>query len=151
MKFFATIAALAFFAAVTRAQILNCNRGYAVADLHISYLTFTPNPVCVGQPVCVTVTGNLLATIEDDSSGALATLSITGKYLGRVVYSDTAELCTLINCPVDTNTTTINACVTVTPNAPVDLPVILDIIATNGNGNLIFDLCAVLSASNCSS
>ncbi|KAF9417579.1 hypothetical protein BGZ94_009931, partial [Podila epigama] len=86
MKFFAAIAAL-FVAAVAQAQQptwTNCAVG--PTDLTISSFSVSPYPLCINQMVCASGTGVLLNPVI-----APAKLSISGKYLGRVVYTDNQD------------------------------------------------------------
>ncbi|KAF9182463.1 hypothetical protein BGZ51_004729 [Haplosporangium sp. Z 767] len=139
MKYFAAIAAfacLAFANAQTLPPITNCATG--TTDITISSFTLAPYPLCVGQDVCATGTGTLSTPVVEG-----ATLAITGKYLGRVVYTDNHDLCVLMAaqghpCPIPTTLTSITACVLVKPNAPTGIPVVLTVIATNGSGNVLF-------------
>ncbi|KAI8349482.1 hypothetical protein B0O80DRAFT_459648 [Mortierella sp. GBAus27b] len=139
MKFFAAVAALAYLAftvAQTLPPITNCATG--PTDLVINSFTLAPYPLCVNQNVCATGTGQLLTPVV-----AGGQLSIIGRYLGRVVYTDNHDLCGLLStqgftCPIPTTLTSITACVLVKPNAPVNIPVALTVQATNGNGNLLF-------------
>ncbi|KAF9190708.1 hypothetical protein BGZ50_009849 [Haplosporangium sp. Z 11] len=120
MKFFTAIAALVV-AAVASAQtpsppFSNCATG--ATDMTVTGLTLNPYPLCVGKPVCATVTGTLSAPVTSPAS-----LAITGKYLGRVVYTDNVDLCTVLAasgypCPVATTVTSVTACVLVKANAP---------------------------------
>ncbi|KAF9931766.1 hypothetical protein BGZ65_004722, partial [Modicella reniformis] len=107
--------------------------------LSIDNFTLAPYPLCINKNVCATGTGQLLVPVVEG-----ATLSITGKYLGRVVYSDSHDLCVLLSaqghpCPIPTTLTSITACVLVKPSAPANVPVVLIVQAINGNtNNLLF-------------
>ncbi|KAF8928701.1 hypothetical protein EDD21DRAFT_407065 [Dissophora ornata] len=148
MKFIAAITALVV-AAVANAQTwTNCATG--ATDLTISSFSVSPYPLCISQNVCASGTGLLNAPV---TSGA--TLAIQGKYLGRVVYTDNQDLCALtasqgVPCPIAVTVTSITACVLVKSTAPANVPVSLTVLATNGDGNVLFCQAAVVTASTCS-
>ncbi|KAG0376443.1 hypothetical protein BGX24_007750 [Mortierella sp. AD032] len=133
MKFIAAIAALVV-AAVATAQtippITSCATG--PTQIAITAFTLTPYPLCINQMVCASGTGTLSTPVIQG-----AKLAITGRYLGRLVYTDNHDLCTLMAaqtpsfiCPLPVTMTSITACVLVKPNAPAN--------ATNGDGGLLF-------------
>ncbi|KAF9940752.1 hypothetical protein BGZ67_006929 [Mortierella alpina] len=139
MKSITAIAAL-FCLAVANAQsmppVFDCATG--PTDIVINNFTLTPYPLCIGQSVCATGTGTLLTPVI-----APAKLAITGKYLGRIVYSDNHDLCALmaaqgLPCPIPTTLTSITACIQVKPSAPANIPVSLTVLATNGNNHVLF-------------
>ncbi|KAF9959794.1 hypothetical protein BGZ65_000047 [Modicella reniformis] len=150
MKFFAAIAALAV-AAVAKAlspAFSDCSAGVST-DISVTGLTLAPYPLCIGQTVCATITGTLSNPITAGS-----TLSIIGRYLGRVVYSDNHDLCTVLAasglpCTVNPPKSTVTACIPVLSSAPASIPVALTIQAVNGNSNLIFCQSATVTAQNC--
>ncbi|KAF9975791.1 hypothetical protein BGZ73_000382 [Actinomortierella ambigua] len=150
MKFSAAAATLAF-AAVASAQQPSwgpCNTN--PTEMTVTSFSVAPYPLCVGKPVCATITGTLSNPID----GATAGLSVIGKYLNRIVYTDSKNLCEILAetdhpCPVSTDVTSVVACIDVKPNAPVGIPVSLEVKATNGNGNVIFCQKAVVTAQNC--
>ncbi|KAF9989586.1 hypothetical protein BGZ75_005725 [Mortierella antarctica] len=99
--------------------VFNCATG--PTDIVINNFTLTPYPLCIGQSVCATGTGTLLTPVI-----APAKLAITGKYLGRIVYSDNHDLCALmaaqgLPCPIPTTLTSITACIQVKPSAPANV------------------------------
>ncbi|KAF8925725.1 hypothetical protein BGZ58_000526 [Dissophora ornata] len=138
-SFTAAIAALACFtvaAAQTMPPITNCATG--ATDLTITTFTLAPYPLCINKDVCATGTGQLSAPVTQG-----ATLAIQGKYLGRVVYTDNQDLCTLLgaqglSCPIPVTLTSITACVLVKSTAPANVPVALTVLATNGDNNILF-------------
>ncbi|KAF9410874.1 hypothetical protein BGZ94_001496 [Podila epigama] len=149
MKFFAAVAAL-LVATVAQAQQptwTNCAIG--ATDMTVSSFSVAPYPLCVNQNVCATISGTLSTPVI-----APAKLSISGKYLGRVVYSDNQDLCAVLatsgySCPVPVTTTSITACVLVQPTAPTGINVQLTVQAINGNNNVLFCRAATVTASNC--
>ncbi|KAF9273193.1 hypothetical protein BGZ68_001729, partial [Mortierella alpina] len=90
MKFITAIAAL-FVATVANAQVPFTNCATGNTDIVIDTFSISPYPLCVGKEVCATGTGVLSTPVI-----AGAKLSIVGKYLGRIVYTDNHDLCTLM-------------------------------------------------------
>ncbi|KAG0302929.1 hypothetical protein BGZ97_002118, partial [Linnemannia gamsii] len=110
MKFIAAIAALVV-AAVANAQVPFTNCANGPTQIAINNFSISPYPLCINQNVCATGTGTLNTPVIEGS-----TLSITGRYLGRLVYTDNHDLCTLMAsqgfpCPLPTTMTSITACV----------------------------------------
>ncbi|KAF9158513.1 hypothetical protein DFQ27_003588 [Actinomortierella ambigua] len=151
MKVTAALASLLFTAAVTTAQQptwSSCATG--ATDMTITSFSVAPYPLCVGKPVCAEIHGTNTAPID----GSTAVLSVIGKYLNRVVYTDSKNLCQVLAnaslpCPVAVGTPYVKACIDVKPTAPVGIPVSLEVKATNGNGNVIFCQKATVTAQNC--
>ncbi|KAG0207701.1 hypothetical protein BGX28_001097 [Mortierella sp. GBA30] len=139
MKFSSFIASLAVLAIANTQPpppITNCATG--TTDIIIDNFTLTPYPLCIGKSVCASGTGTLLTPVINP-----AKLAITGKYLGRVVYTDNYDLCVLMAdqghpCPIPTTMTSITACILVKSNAPANIPVALTVLATNGNNHVLF-------------
>ncbi|KAF9359330.1 hypothetical protein BGX26_012615 [Mortierella sp. AD094] len=149
MKLFAAVVALVA-AAVANAQVpyTNCALG---SDLTITTFTLSPYPFCVGQNVCATGTGQLSVPVT-----APSTLSIVGKYFGTTVYTDSHDVCALMAaqghpCPIPITLTSLTMCILVKPNAPVGIPVVLTVSATNGNGHTLFCQTGTATAANCPS
>ncbi|KAG0086678.1 hypothetical protein BGZ93_005995 [Podila epicladia] len=150
MKFFAAIATLAI-AAIANAQgptWTDCAPP-GTADLTISSFSVTPYPLCIGQNVCASGNGVLSVPVI-----APAKLSISGKYLGRVVYTDNQDLCAITAaagqpCPIPITVTSITACVLVKTSAPANINVQLTVQATNGNNHILFCQAATVVAQNC--
>ncbi|KAG9321460.1 hypothetical protein KVV02_003587 [Mortierella alpina] len=147
MKFIAAIAALVAAAVANAQTFTNCAAG--PTDMALTAFSVTPYPLCIGQNVCATVSGTLSTPIV-----APAKLSVTGKYLGRIVYTDNQDLCAVlaasgIPCPVPVSVTTVTACVLVKPSAPANIPVQLTILATNGNNHVLFCQAATVTAVQC--
>ncbi|KAG0256317.1 hypothetical protein BG011_004622 [Mortierella polycephala] len=147
MKFIIATAAL-LVATVANAQTVFTDCAPPGADLTINAFTLSPDPLCIGKDVCATGTGLLNTEVVDGAS-----LAITGKYLGRVVYTDNHDLCELMGdqghpCPIPTTLTSITACVLVKTTAPASIPVSLTVLAMNGNGNTLFCQSATVTATN---
>ncbi|KAG0368585.1 hypothetical protein BC939DRAFT_469902 [Gamsiella multidivaricata] len=148
MKFIAAVAAL-FVAAVANAQVPFTNCATGATDIAITTFSIAPYPLCINQNVCATGTGTLSTPVV-----AGAKLAITGRYGGRVVYTDNQDLCALMAaqghpCPIPTTLTSITACVLVKSTAPANVPVALTVLATNGNGNVLFCQSATVTAKTC--
>ncbi|KAG0029327.1 hypothetical protein BGZ81_003908 [Podila clonocystis] len=151
MKFFAAIATLAFTVLV-KAQmppVTDCAPS-GTADLTITSFTLSPYPLCIGQNVCASGTGVLSTPVI-----APAKLAISGKYLGRVVYTDNHDLCAITAaagqpCPIPITVTSITACVLVKPSAPANINVQLTVQANNGNNHILFCQAATVIAQICS-
>ncbi|KAG0327624.1 hypothetical protein BGZ99_007205 [Dissophora globulifera] len=149
MKFFAAIAALALAVVASAQQPTWTNCAVGTADLVISSFTVAPYPLCINQNVCASGTGILSTPVV-----AGGTLAITGRFAGRVVYSDNHDLCTLTGaqgypCPIATTLTSITICVLVKNTAPAGINVALTVQATNGNNHVLFCQAATVTASNC--
>ncbi|KAF9959431.1 hypothetical protein BGZ70_008854 [Mortierella alpina] len=147
MKFIAAIAAIVVAAVANAQTFTSCATG--TTDMTVTSFSVSPYPLCIGQNVCATVGGTLSAQII-----APAKLAVTGKYLGRVVYSDNQDLCAVlatsgVPCPVPVTVTSVTACVLVKPSAPANIPVQLTIIATNGNNHILFCQAATVTAAQC--
>ncbi|KAG0334291.1 hypothetical protein BG004_000481 [Podila humilis] len=148
MKFFAAVAAL-LVATVANAQVPFTNCATGPTDLTITTFSLAPYPLCVNQNVCASGVGVLSTPVI-----APAKLSISGKYLGRVVYTDNQDLCAITAasgqpCPIPVTVTSITACVLVKPSAPTGINVQLTVTAINGNNNVLFCQAATVTANNC--
>ncbi|KFH73740.1 hypothetical protein MVEG_00954 [Podila verticillata NRRL 6337] len=150
MKFITAVSAL-LFAAVANAQQptwSSCATA-GTTDMTVSAFSVAPYPLCINQNVCATVTGTLLTDVI-----APAKLAISGKFLGRVVYTDNQDLCAILDaaghpCPLPMSTPSITACVLVKPSAPANVNVQLTVQATNGNNRILFCQAATVTASTC--
>ncbi|KAG0076673.1 hypothetical protein BGZ90_008357 [Linnemannia elongata] len=123
MKFITAITALATAAAVASAEFQipppsnfsSCASG--PTQLALTSFTLSPSPLCRGKEFCYTAPGNLSASIIDG-----ATMSTTARFLGRLVYTDNANLCdTLVasghkGCPIPAGSVTLRICRTLHPN-----------------------------------
>ncbi|KAF9978834.1 hypothetical protein BGZ73_000105 [Actinomortierella ambigua] len=141
MKFSVAAIATLLVAAVATAQappaFTECQSDFPY-QLKINEFTISPYPMCAGQDVCATGTGQLSTPVIKGGR-----LSIVGKYLGRVVYTDSHDLCDLMAaqgfpCPIATSVTSLTSCVKVRDNAPTGIAVDLEVKATNGDGNVLF-------------
>ncbi|KAG0285885.1 hypothetical protein BGZ96_009943 [Linnemannia gamsii] len=147
MKFIAAFVALVA-ASVVSAQSPAFTNCAAAPQMTVTGFSVAPYPLCINKNVCATVVGTSTTPIDGD-----ATLAIAGRYLGRLVYSDSKDLCPLLAasghpCPVPITTTSVTACILVKPSAPPNIGVALTITATNGDGGIIFCQSATVTASN---
>jgi hypothetical protein len=118
MKLFAAIVTL-ILATLIAAQPVFTNCAPSTADFTVVNFSLYPHPGCVGQNVCITITGQLAAPITQG-----AKVTIIGKYLGRVVYTDSIDLCALSAsqgnpCPLPVSLTSLTVCINVKASAPV--------------------------------
>ncbi|KAG0292096.1 hypothetical protein BGZ96_004547 [Linnemannia gamsii] len=122
------------------------------SDLAISALTLSPSPMCLGQDYCLTATGALSAPITKG-----AKLGVWGKYLNRIVYRDSVDLCDVLaangqNCPIPEDTTELKICLQLKPDFWEGVTTKFDFIATNANDDTIFCQRALdrgLEGANC--
>ncbi|KAF9345200.1 hypothetical protein BGX26_003416 [Mortierella sp. AD094] len=150
MKFYAITATLAFAAAASAqgySNFTNCAAGSP--DMTVESFSLTPYPLCIGKNICATAKGSLKTDII---SGAK--LSITGRYLGRLIYTDNQDFCGLMAaqgtpCPIPATVTSLTACVPLKNSAVANVPAADTILVTNGNGNTLFCQASSLYAVNC--
>jgi hypothetical protein len=95
----------------------DCSTG-SPTDFTATSVSISPSPLCISKPFCLTASGTLTAPITQGASYV-----ITGRWLGRVVYTETHDLCTLLaangqNCDVPAGPFTLNLCVDVKANYP---------------------------------
>ncbi|KAG0361811.1 hypothetical protein BC939DRAFT_473977 [Gamsiella multidivaricata] len=140
---FTAIAAL-LLAAVASAQsssfskcVIYPNNTAYPTELTVTSLSLNPDPPCIGQNYCINVTGTLSTPIING-----AKLAISGRYGGRVIYTDNQDLCTVLAasghpCPVPITTTSLSLCVLMMTYTP-PIPRNMTIEVTNGNGNRLF-------------
>ncbi|KAF9546550.1 hypothetical protein EC957_009627 [Mortierella hygrophila] len=148
MKFIAAVAAI-LVAAVANAQVPFTNCATGPTQIAIDNFSISPYPLCINQNVCAEGTGTLSTPVIEG-----ATLSITGRYLGRLVYTDNHDLCALMAtqgqpCPILTNVNSIKSCVNVKPSAPPNIAVALQVSAINGDGGTLFCQAATVTAKTC--
>lgn len=91
------------------------------ADQTVTDFNLTPSDYCVGKPYTITTTGPLSQDVV-----APATISVSGKYLGRVVYTDRQDLCALLAaagtpCPVAKTANALSFALTVKPSLPANV------------------------------
>ncbi|KAG0032077.1 hypothetical protein BGZ82_006688 [Podila clonocystis] len=93
----------------------------------VTSFSISPYALCVGFDVCATAVGIIVAP---------ATLTITGKYLGRTIYMDIQDFCSDVgvSCPVPVTATSITFCVLVKPSTPANFPFQWTYLVTGANG-----------------
>ncbi|KAF9318549.1 hypothetical protein BGZ91_005142 [Linnemannia elongata] len=142
MKFNTAITALATAAAVASALPPPGNFSICASgptQLALTSFTLSPSPMCIGKEFCYTATGNLSTSIIDD-----ATLSITGRWYGRLVYTDNANLCDALaagghkGCPISAGLVTLKICRKLKLNLPPNIGMVFQANAVNGDGISIF-------------
>ncbi|KAG0294444.1 hypothetical protein BGZ97_005087, partial [Linnemannia gamsii] len=100
-------------------------------------VTLSPSTPCINQAFCLNLTGCLSTPIIQG-----AKYSITGRWLGRLVYTDNSDLCEILAavgtpCPIPAGTTNLTICRPLKPNTPPNMPIYWQFVATNGDGGLI--------------
>ncbi|KAG0293200.1 hypothetical protein BGZ97_005393 [Linnemannia gamsii] len=115
----------------------DCSTG-SPTDFTATSVSISPSPLCISKPFCLTASGTLTAPITQGASYV-----ITGRWLGRVVYTETHDLCTLLaangqNCDVPAGPFTLNLCVDVKANYPAGWVFDFQFHAINGNNELLF-------------
>ncbi|KAF8946802.1 hypothetical protein BGZ47_011388 [Haplosporangium gracile] len=140
MKFTAAFAALAVVAlSSVSAQYTKLVNGTAYpTQYQTTGYSISPSPLCITKPFCLTATGTLSAPIVEGANYA-----ITGRYLGRTIYTDKHDLCPLLAssgqaCPIPAGPYNLNLCVNVKPNLPPKINYEYQFLATNGNGGTLF-------------
>ncbi|KAF9301935.1 hypothetical protein BGZ74_006061, partial [Mortierella antarctica] len=96
----------------------------------LTSFSVSPYPLCIGLDLCATAMGVLSTPIF-----APSILAITGKCLGRTIYTDTQDFCTVVgvSCPVPVTTTSITFCVLVKPSTPATFPFQSTYLVTSTN------------------
>ncbi|KAF9132450.1 hypothetical protein BG015_003704 [Linnemannia schmuckeri] len=121
----------------TYTDLSNCPNagptGYAATNVTIS-----PSPLCISKPFCLTATGILSTPITEG-----AEYVITGRWLGRVLYTDVHDLCSLLaangqSCDVPAGPFNLKLCVDLKPHYPNGWVFDFQFHANNGDGNLLF-------------
>ncbi|KAF9905838.1 hypothetical protein EC991_001243 [Linnemannia zychae] len=122
---------------------------FTPTQLAIQYFSVTPYPLCINKDVTFSIMGTLSAPLDQGSY-----LTMEGRYLGRLVYTDTQSLCTLLiwsgrPCPVPITANFFDLSLLVKPNAPPNVAVELTVTARNAAQNLIFCQKATVTAVFC--
>ncbi|KAK3836509.1 MAG: hypothetical protein JOS17DRAFT_787679 [Linnemannia elongata] len=129
------------------ATFTNCATGPTV--MAVTSFAVIPEPLCINHNMCATATGTL-----SDNIWGQAKYVITGRYLGRLVYTDNHDLCAILDlsgrpCPIPKTVTSLTTCTLVKPNAPSNIAMAMTFLATNGDGNTIYCQSATLTAVQC--
>ncbi|KAG0218010.1 hypothetical protein BGX33_008871 [Mortierella sp. NVP41] len=106
--------------------------------MSVTGFSVAPYPLCIGKEMCFTVIGSLNTPIFEP-----VRLSITGKYLNRVVYTDNHDYCQLLAamgrpCPVAATVTVLTTCVLVKPTIPAYVNMPMQFLVLNGDNNVIY-------------
>ncbi|KAF9120720.1 hypothetical protein BGW39_011140 [Mortierella sp. 14UC] len=107
-------------------------------EYNASNFSISPSPLCINKPFCLSASGSLAAPITQG-----AEYTVTGRWLGRVVYSDKHDLCALLAangtpCPTAAGAFNLNICVNAKSNLPAGYVFDFQFDAINGNNELIF-------------
>ncbi|KAF9156658.1 hypothetical protein BG015_002862 [Linnemannia schmuckeri] len=132
---------------IAQVPFSNCATG--PTQFNLNSFGMVPYPLCINKNMCLTGTGALTTPVIEG-----AQFAITGKYLGRVVYTDNHDLCILLAasgfpCPVPVNVPSLTACVLVKPNCPANIGMAMTFAATNGDGGILYCQTGPLTAINC--
>ncbi|KAG0312459.1 hypothetical protein BGZ97_011178 [Linnemannia gamsii] len=143
------LSALALLGLTQAQQPTFTNCAPAPTQFEVQTFAVAPYPLCINKIMCQTATGTLSTPVI---SGAK--LSITARYLGRVVYSDNQDLCALFAaqgfpCPVPTTIHALTACVLVKPSIPANINIAMTFSATNGDGGILYCQTGTVMAVNC--
>ncbi|KAG9324917.1 hypothetical protein KVV02_008479 [Mortierella alpina] len=138
MKIFATLVGFVALACTAAAQMNYTNCATSPTQFHMTSVTWSPSPACIGKNLCAVGTGTLDVPIIQG-----AKLSLSGKYLGRVVYTDNQDLCAVLAaqgtpCPVAAGAAVLKGCVKIKESAPPNVGCAFTTLATNGDGGLLF-------------
>ncbi|KAF9143882.1 hypothetical protein BGX30_014470 [Mortierella sp. GBA39] len=131
------------------AQVTFTNCATSSTQLDIETFGVAPYPLCVNKNICLTSTGTLTTPIIAGS-----TLVITGRYLGKLVYSDSHDFCTLLGaqgfpCPIPVTAHALTACVLVKPECPVNVALAMTFETTNGDNGKIYCQKGTMTATYC--
>ncbi|KAF9547743.1 hypothetical protein EC957_007908 [Mortierella hygrophila] len=134
---------------LVQAQVMFTNCATVSTQLDVETFGVAPYPLCVNKNMCLTSTGTLTTPVIAGS-----TLIISGKYLGRQVYTDAHDFCTLLNaqgspCPIPVTVHALTACVLVKPECPVNIGMAMTFDATNGDNGKIYCQRGTLTATSC--
>ncbi|KAF9270916.1 hypothetical protein BGZ68_004623, partial [Mortierella alpina] len=90
MKVSAATLVFAALASKVAAQMefINCAKA---PEFQLTSVNWSPSPGCIGKELCAVGTGVLTVPIA-----APAKLDLLGRYLGRIVYTDTQDLCAVL-------------------------------------------------------
>jgi hypothetical protein len=102
-------AALSMVAAQTGSFTNFTNIATAPTQFTATSVSLSPVPLCV-QKTCLTLIGNLSTPITQGARN-----SVTGRWLDRLVYTDTQDLCAVLAangtpCPIAAGAITLNVC-----------------------------------------
>ncbi|KAF9120719.1 hypothetical protein BGW39_011139 [Mortierella sp. 14UC] len=146
MKIAASIAVLAtavlsFVSAQTGpVDLANCATG--PTQLTATSFSITPVPMCITKPYCITATGTLSTEIKNVDEYN-ATFAVTGRYLGRLIYTDNKNLCDLLAesgqpCPIPAGPVTLKICNNLKQNLPPNIGYAFQFNSVNTDGGVIF-------------
>ena len=125
MKVFAAVVAIVALASTAAAQMQYTNCATAPTQFQMTSATWSPSPACIGKDICAVGTGTLNTPIIQG-----AKLSLTARYLGRLVYTDNQDLCAVLAaqgtpCPVAAGAAVLKGCVKIKENVPPNVTIAL--------------------------
>ncbi|KAF9922062.1 hypothetical protein FBU30_007836 [Linnemannia zychae] len=131
-----------------KVSAINCATSSTIMTL--SSYSITPYPLCIGKDLCNTATGVLSEPITNG-----ARLSIVGRYLNTIVYSDEKDLCALMAaagmpCPIPATLASLPTCYLIKSSMPANVPVAMTWKAVNGDFKVIYCESQTVQAVVCS-
>ncbi|KAF9311533.1 hypothetical protein BG006_004551, partial [Podila minutissima] len=116
---------------------------------NITDFSISPVPLCSGKNYTLTATGPLSTDII-----APATLTVQGRYIGRVVYTDNQDFCRLLAdagtpCPIAATTSTLSVNVLLKTAFWQNVNTHFTFRASNGNNHNLFCQATTLMAQKC--
>ncbi|KAK3824292.1 MAG: hypothetical protein J3R72DRAFT_17596 [Linnemannia gamsii] len=117
--------------------------------LTLNSFTLSPFPMCINKTYTLTAIGNVLDPIIGG-----AKLAITGRYLGRLVYTDNKSLEEVLapsgqTLPIPAGPVALNLTILLKPNRPPNIVFAFQFYATNGDGGVLFCQSASLNGVVC--
>ncbi len=125
MKVSAAVVTIVALASTVAAQ-MNYTSCSSYSAFHLTSVSWSPSPACIGKDLCAIGTGTLDQPIIQG-----AKLSLSAKYLGRVVYTDSQDLCAVLAaqgtpCPIPAGLAVLKGCVKIKATAPANVTTIRD-------------------------
>ncbi|KAG9324918.1 hypothetical protein KVV02_008480 [Mortierella alpina] len=138
MKITASFVAFVALASTAAGQMNYTNCASGPTQFQMTSATWSPSPACIGKDICAVGTGTLDTPIIEG-----ATLSLTARYLGRLVYTDNHDFCAVLAaqgtpCPVAAGAAVLKGCVKIKENVPPNVAAVFKTVAVNGDGGTIF-------------
>ncbi|KAG0373838.1 hypothetical protein BGX24_011177 [Mortierella sp. AD032] len=105
--------------------------------------------MCINKTYTLTAIGNALKPINVG-----AKLAVTGRFLGRLVYTDNKSLEEVLapsgqSLPIPAGPVALNLTLLLKPNRPPNMSIAFQFYASNGDGGNLFCQSASLSAVIC--
>ncbi|KAG0357027.1 hypothetical protein BGX24_006315 [Mortierella sp. AD032] len=122
-------------------ELANCA---ANPQLTTTSVSISPSPMCITKPYCLSTTGILSNDLIDSGEGFRnTTFAVSGRYLGRLIYTDRKDICQLLAesgtpCPIPAGPVTLKICNNLKINLPPNINYAFTFTATNGDGGQVF-------------